>query len=358
MGAGQLIRDLLNAQIDRTGAEAYGTPDWRQKRQMDQVAAAKSEADLMNMPSPDEAAAQREAGMEATRALTGYREAQTGALGSRMQQADAAVALKKAQDDFARDPNNPANKLRVAQAQRALAASKLDEARADNPERFRSAGGGSGTLLPWTGTDPNTGEPVVIDRRTGQKIEGVAAPLTSDQRNMERYDITVPVQIQAVQDALDKVKTSAGTWGGAVKAQVPGTEAYYDAEGYNRLITGIAATAARAMGDNRISDTDRAAYAALYGVASRLVATPPGTELAQRLLDQAKGLIAKTQEARAGARAHGGMAPTAGATRPTPSAPATPAAASPGGPDPYEGRTATNKAGQKVIRRNGRWVPL
>src|SRR5574341_243036 len=111
-------------------------------------------------------------------------------------------------------------------------------------------------------------------------VQGLGQPPTADQRNMERYDITVPVHINSIQKALDQVKTLG--WGGGLTALVPGTQPYRTVELYSRLVTGLAATAARAMGDNRISDADRAAYAQMHGVANQLAALPPGAHLAQQ----------------------------------------------------------------------------
>lgn len=181
MGAGQFIRDLLNAQINKTGTETYGTPNWRENAAAAKVGLARQEQELANMPTAEDAAALREATIANTEAMADWRGAQTSGMRERLDLARADAAVRKANSDFARDPNNPASKLKLAQAEKYKAEATLAARRAANPDAFRST--------------PRGGQP---------SYQALVDPVTGEVRGY--YNIRNPTDTQPVQPEFEGMR--------------------------------------------------------------------------------------------------------------------------------------------------------
>jgi hypothetical protein len=121
-------------------------------------------------------------------------------------------------------------------------------------------------------------------------------------------DTQVSSAFSAMEKALDQVEKYSG-----MKAVTSPLEAANARQQYEAATLAFAATLARATGDNRISNTDRAAYGGLVGYtgagSTLLNITKP--ELARERLNQAKEFFkaaAKTRQGGAGAGGGGGTA--------------------------------------------------
>ena len=172
----------------------------------------------------------------------------------------------------------------------------LSEIRENNAQAANPGGqGGMGGGYAW-GVPPGETE-ARIGMKSQMEREGWKQSPTADQRNQERYDVTIPVAFEELQDALTDVKHFAG-----MKALTSPIQAGMSRSEYKRLARALSATVGRALGDNRITDADRPIYTNLLAVANDLIVTDPGTEMAQRLLNRSKSLFKRMADARKAAQ--------------------------------------------------------
>jgi len=309
---------MLKGYLEQQGFKKFG-PNWQEER-------AAKRAALANMPSPTEARAQRAATLESTQSLAPYREAQGTALADRTELARLAMEHKQAVDALALDPENPANKLRAAQTQKALADASLSAAKATNPAAFRAAGGahsrGPGIKMSGEG-----GKPVVWYPQTQEVIsapEGVGLPDTSDMRNKVAGRQLATVSIQAVKALSQNIITKVGPAQRA-QAMVRGAEAVFGNDPafrtYQDARMALAGNLAVAQQGSRPSDADiKAIWLPLVPDAFR--DTSESNTMKWNLIETMMGVGT-------GGQGEQGMAP-AGAPAP----PAVPAAPAPLGPAP------------------------
>lgn len=322
-----LPRELGEALAEAAGAKAFG-PNWREKKQQEQGAIMQQQANLVQTGAETEGIGLRNQGaslalqdqemkLAEAKRLIDAKKAQIAAGtipddGKTMaqeyiwQQKQRELEVQKAQAGIAQQKSSTA--ANYANADQSRAQSELYRAKANAPaagvdltgSKWITDSQGRNRLISKHGAD--------ITDQIGDR-SGVQPPPTADQRNSERYDVALPVLFDQIQGSLDNLKGKG--WLNAAEAAVPGTEANMALEEYRRQLMGYSAILGRALGDNRITDADRPVYASLFGISSRLAATPPGTALAQRLLDNARQLqttLAKSRSAAAAGTAGPGLA--------------------------------------------------
>src|SRR5574341_81574 len=309
-----LLQDLARAYQEGLAVQKYG-PDWHQKLEQAQASTERTRAETAHIGAETRRAEQ---GIGLDKAKLEHEQLQNQQIRSLLDQEKAKLAelakagsVSPAAAEFILKQKEAeiVGRLNEAKIKETEAAAAQHRAEAGyyqrRPGEAGGAGGEFGKLNQTWGTGPD-GEPAMLTKSglivgaTG-KIHGRLGEVpfsmapTAQERNLQRYDVMIPVQLDSVQKALDSVKKLG--WTGGVKAFIPGTEAYNQVQLYGRQLTAFGATIGQAMGDNRISDYDRKAYAKLYGVQSVLAGLPPGAKLGQELLDQAKQIIADVAKA-------------------------------------------------------------
>lgn len=140
----------------------------------------------------------------------------------------------------------------------------------------------------------------IFNQVGGQQI---GPPMTADERNSERYSATLPTQLDMLQDALNEVNKINGM--NRAASLVPNTDAYNTVQVYTSLVNEIAQTLGKSLGEQRLTDQDRAVYAQALGTVNKLKLAGGGGPGAQKLLDTTRRLVSSIQAAKVNTRIPG-----------------------------------------------------